>query len=520
MGQTSPGGAEDTAGTSRDEGIVPGPAGTGEDAVASRPETGSSLAASVAAPLVRQRRATPGWPAVYRRRLIAADVVCGLAAALVASVSRWGEGVPMRMVVVGLIIPLAWCACVGLLHGYNGRQLGTGPEEYRAVVNAGALLLGVVGFSSFAFRLDFSRAYVIWLAVSVVVFGLVSRKVLRASLSRSRANGRLQQRTIVVGTAGSVTELIRELRDGGHSAFDIVGVCVPAANLDGPVLEGIPVIGDPRDVVLAVDFADADVVAVAGHSGLSGRALRELGWALEERQVELVVSPGVFQVAGPRLSLRPDAGAYLLHVERPMHSGLRHVLKVVTDRALAILLTLIALPFLLATAVAIRVTSPGPVLFTQWRVGARGQRFRIYKFRTMVADAEERKAEMTTGHDVNGVLFKDRADPRITRVGAVLRRYSVDELPQLINVMRGEMSLVGPRPGLPEEVERYETDALRRLRVRPGMTGLWQVSGRASLDWEQTVRLDLWYVDNWTPLLDLQILIRTARAVVGADGAY
>ncbi|CCH78167.1 Exopolysaccharide biosynthesis polyprenyl glycosylphosphotransferase [Nostocoides japonicum T1-X7] len=491
-----------------------------DSAATSRPPAGSSLAASAAAPLVSQRRATPGWPSVYRRRLFASDVLSGFAAAFVASVIRWGVDIPARMIVVGLLIPLAWCVCVGVLHGYNGRLLGAGPEEYRSVANGAALLLGVVGFASFAFELNFSRAYVIALALSVVAFGLVSRKVLRTSLVRSRARGRLQQRTVVVGTVASATELITELREGGHTAFDIVGVCVPAGSLEAPVLKDIPVIGDPRDVLFAVDFADADVVAVSGNAALSGRQLRELGWELEERQIELVVSPGVFQVAGPRLALRPHAGVSLLHVERPMHSGVRRVLKAVTDRALALLLTVVALPFLLVTAAAIRATSPGPALFTQERVGERGQCFKIYKFRTMVADAEARKAEMTTGHQVNDVLFKDKADPRITRVGAVLRRFSIDELPQLINVMRGEMSLVGPRPGLPEEVAQYKPDALRRLRVRPGMTGMWQVSGRASLDWEQTVRLDLWYVDNWTPLVDLQILFRTAKAVFGGSGAY
>ncbi len=465
-------------------------------------------------------RGAGGWPGEYRRRLMFGDALCGFAAVGFASWMRWHSELPPRMYVVDVVVAVAWCLCVALFQGYNARLLGTGSEEFRAVVSAGALLLGLVGFSSFAFMLYFSRVYVLTLVVTVVLLGLVSRLLLRRSLSRSRSQGLLQRRTVVVGSASSASELVRELRYGRASAFDIVGVCVPAAAVPSGELEGIPVIGDPRDALFAVDLVDADVVAVSGNAALTGRQLRELGWALEERQVELVVSPGVFQVAGPRLSLRPDAGAYLLHVERPMHSGLRHIVKGVYDRTGALVLMLFGLPLMAFVALAIKLTSRGPVFFRQERVGTRGEHFKIFKFRTMVDNAEELKAALTAGHDTNEVLFKLENDPRITRVGSILRRLSIDEIPQLINVLRGEMSLVGPRPGLPSEVARYTPDALRRLIVQPGMTGLWQVSGRSSLDWESTVRLDLWYVDNWNLLLDLQILVRTLKAVFAGHGAH
>jgi exopolysaccharide biosynthesis polyprenyl glycosylphosphotransferase len=211
----------------------------------------------------------------------------------------------------------------------------------------------------------------------------------------------------------------------------------------------------------------------------------------------------------------------LLHVERPSMSGIRRVVKAVVDRLLTLGVVLLALPVLLAIGVAIRLDSTGPVLFRQKRVGEGGREFEMFKFRTMVVDAEQRLGQLRTTADAgNEILFKMRRDPRITRVGATLRRFSLDELPQLINVMRGEMSLIGPRPPLPGEVALYEDDVVRRLRVKPGLTGLWQVSGRSDLSWEESVRLDLWYVDNWSLVLDLQILGRTAKAVLLGHGAY
>jgi exopolysaccharide biosynthesis polyprenyl glycosylphosphotransferase len=283
----------------------------------------------------------------------------------------------------------------------------------------------------------------------------------------------------------------------------------------------VPVFGYPEQAMSAVDLFDAEVVAVSSDPDLYGSELRRLAWSLEEREVDLVVSPGLLGVAGPRLSIRPTAGMPLLHVERPVMSGARRVAKAVVDRLLTLTLAVVALPVLLVIAVAVRLDSRGPVLFRQVRVGEHGETFEMVKFRTMCFDAEARLPSLTGVADAgNSVLFKMKDDPRVTRVGRILRRYSLDELPQLINVLRGEMSLVGPRPPLPREVEAYEPDAVRRLRVKPGLTGLWQVSGRSDLSWDESLRLDLWYVDNWSFVLDVQILIRTARAVLHGSGAY
>jgi exopolysaccharide biosynthesis polyprenyl glycosylphosphotransferase len=274
------------------------------------------------------------------------------------------------------------------------------------------------------------------------------------------------------------------------------------------------------DILAAVDKYDVDVVAVAADPELAGYTLRKLSWALEQRGVELIVSPGIVEVAGPRISIRPVAGLSLLHLERPSVSGGPHLLKSIFDRVVGCLLLLAIAPILLVTAVLIKLTSRGPVLFRQTRVGRGGEQFSMLKFRTMVADAEARKAELAVLNEGNGVLFKLRDDPRVTKVGKYLRRFSIDELPQLVNVLRGDMSLVGPRPPLPAEVAQYAIDDARRMLVKPGLTGLWQVSGRSDLTWEESMRLDLRYADNWSIALDLLILWKTARAVLGSDGAY
>ena len=479
---------------------------------------------SAAAPAAQRARAPEmRWPAAYRVRLVIGDLAVGVLASTTALLVRFGAVPSSAVVVAGVpATALAWVLAVRILSGYQSRHLGQGAEEYRAVVWAGLVLLGAAGLTSFAFKMEVSRGYVFLTVPLVVLFALLLRKGLRRWLIRQRSIGNYRQRTIVVGSLASATELIKELRRSPSQSFELAGACVTGAGGDDrTAIDGVPVVGNPRDVVLAVDFSDADIVAVSGHPGLSGRDLRELAWELEERHVDLVISPGIFEVAGPRLSIRAEAGVSLLHVERPVRTGSALLVKRAQDLALAAVLTLLAVPFLLLVAFAIRLDSKGPVLFRQTRIGQSGQEFRIFKFRTMAVDAEARlSALVDQGHDLNEVLFKSRTDPRITRVGRWLRRFSVDEVPQLFNVLRGEMSLVGPRPGLAAEVDQYEPDALRRLRVRPGMTGLWQVSGRSTLDWEQTVRLDLWYVDNWSTTLDLQILARTARAVIGGSGAY
>ncbi len=285
-------------------------------------------------------------------------------------------------------------------------------------------------------------------------------------------------------------------------------------------VEDVPVLGDFAQAAAVAERIGADSVAVLACPEMDGVALRQLAWQIERDDIELVVAPALMDVTGPRISIRPVSGLPLLHVEHPELDGGRKVFKGLFDRAAALGGLLALSPLMLIVAFLIKVTSAGPVMFRQTRVGRGGREFTVLKFRTMVQDAEARKVELLQQNENDGVLFKIREDPRITRVGRWLRRYSLDELPQLFNVARGEMSLVGPRPPLPEEVAQYGGDVYRRLVVKPVLTGLWQVSGRSDLSWEESVRLDLRYVDNWTLAMDLQIMWKTWSAVFRGSGAY
>jgi len=253
---------------------------------------------------------------------------------------------------------------------------------------------------------------------------------------------------------------------------------------------------------------------------LDGHALRRMAWQLERDDIDLIVASSLVDVAGDRTTIRPVDGLPMLHVDHPRLTGGPRIVKEIFDRIGAVILLATFSPLLLLIALLIKRTSPGPVLFRQVRVGRNGREFIIYKFRTMYLDAEARLADLRHLNEHDGVLFKMRNDPRVTRIGRWLRRLSLDELPQLFNVVLGHMSLVGPRPPLPEEVAAYPDDARRRLAVKPGITGLWQVSGRSDLPWEEAVRLDLRYVENWTLSLDLVILLRTLTAVSRGSGAY
>ncbi len=464
------------------------------------------------------------WADKYTRRLLGLDLLVGalvVAAALVLGPAR--DDVGRGYIIASLAMPLVWVLTLALSRAYERRYLGVSDEEYRAVGRATITLLGVLAVSGLFVKVQWSRVYVITLIVGLFALGVLTRRLMRHWLHSRRRQGVLMQRTVVVGRADAVAELIRSIKSSPDQGMEPVAVCTSAMDSDWNSttdIEGVPVMGTPRDAISAVDLCDAEVVVVTSHPELAGKQLRRLAWALEERGVELVVSTGLLDVAGPRLSIRQSTDMSLLHIERPAATRRSVLLKSLMDRTLALGLILMLSPLLIGIAIAIKVTDPGPVIFRQKRVGVRGEMFTIYKFRTMCVDAEQKLEALLHRSEGNAVQFKLKRDPRITGIGHFLRKYSLDELPQLFNVLFGTMSLVGPRPQSQAEVEQYEPDAMRRLHVRPGMTGLWQISGRSDLDWEQSIRLDLRYVDNWSPIVDLQILFRTFRAVVAGSGAY
>jgi exopolysaccharide biosynthesis polyprenyl glycosylphosphotransferase len=473
-----------------------------------------------------RRSVGDGDPGVMLRRYqhlaLIGDGASALVASAIALATRFGNDASTSYLLLTLLLPAAWLAVTGAKRGYERRFLGTGPEEYRKVFDAGLLFFALIAVISYALRSDLARGYVFLAVPLTVAFTLCVRHALRGWIFRLRARGIALQKVLVVGRADAVVSVIEKLDHEPQHGLVPVGACVPYVGVEVSHVHDVPVVGDPSRVLQAVDDTGAHVVAVVSHPDMSGHALRRLSWALEERDVELIVSPGIVEVAGPRLSIRPIAGLSLLHLERPSASGGRMLGKAIFDRVVGGLMVLVLSPVFLAIAAAVKFTSAGPVFYRQTRVGIDGSEFRMIKFRSMVADADARRAELLQADRAEGneVLFKMRNDPRVTRVGAFIRRFSLDELPQLFNVMRGEMSLVGPRPPLPEEVAGYTDDATRRLKVKPGVTGLWQVSGRSDLSWEESLRLDLRYADNWSMMLDVSILWRTVRAVVSGSGAY
>jgi exopolysaccharide biosynthesis polyprenyl glycosylphosphotransferase len=355
-------------------------------------------------------------------------------------------------------------------------------------------------------------------ALTVATVGI--RYAARSLLHRRRATGVWTKRVVVVGRGAAVLDLVDSFRQAAHAGMDVVACCVPPADRSRVTnAAGVPV-GGLDDVVQFAARFGADTIAVTSASETAAQYLRRLSWQLEGKGIELLVSPGLIEVAGPRLHIRPYEGFPLLSIEQPRFEGWRRIVKGGVDRGLAALFLVLLAPLLLGIALTVRMSSPGPILYRQERVGLNGRSFTMLKFRSMVVDAEERLAALREANISDGLLFKMRRDPRVTPVGRWLRRLSLDELPQLFNVLSGSMSLVGPRPPLPLEVEGYDAVVHRRLLVKPGLTGLWQISGRSDLSWEESVRLDLRYVENWSLALDFLILWKTGRAVLTSSGAY
>jgi exopolysaccharide biosynthesis polyprenyl glycosylphosphotransferase len=449
------------------------------------------------------------------------DLSCAIAAGLVGLGARFSNyhHPPWTYVAITLALPIVWCLAVALAGGYDSRFIGVGSDEFRRVLNAGLGLTAAVAIVVYATKSDLSRGYLILALPLLTILDLWARFALRKRLHRLRRQGSCMQKVVAVGYSPMIADLSAMLRRGTHHGLAVVAACV--TDPDRPAdIGSIPVVGGIEHVTDAVDRFGADTVAVLACPEMSGVRLRELAWGLERSGTDLCVASALLDVAGPRTTIRPVAGLPLLHLDHPEFTGIRWLIKSAFDRALGLILLLACMPLCVLVAVSIKLDDGGSVIFRQKRVGKDGRPFVIYKFRTMVIDAETRRTQLAALNECDGVLFKMHGDPRITPVGSWLRRWSLDELPQLVNVVRGDMSLVGPRPALPEEVAMYGDHVRRRLMVRPGITGLWQVNGRADLSWDESVRLDMRYVENWSLMLDLQILWKTWSAIIRGAGAY
>jgi exopolysaccharide biosynthesis polyprenyl glycosylphosphotransferase len=478
----------------------------------------------------RQRLLTAGPSRALRAipvTALALDATIMLVVGLVAAVSRSQLSVleqPVRVVAnPGVSVPavlLGWLLAIFVSGGYRRNVFGAGTEELKRVGNASLLTAGAVGVGCYLAQYSLSRGFF------VLAFGigtpalLVGRVLLRRALHSARRRGSLLQRVVIAGSRAHIDEIASVLRREPWLGYQVVGALTPAHDLGTETGSGIAILGNADDATSVVDDARVDVIFFAGGSLGSGNQLRKIIWELETRDVQVVVAPSVTDIASDRIRVRPVGGLPLMHIEPPTAIEASRWGKRLFDIVGSLALLVAFSPMVVLAPLRIRAADGGPVFFRQTRVGRDGKEFECLKFRSMVPDAEALLPQLLVEQGFEGGLFKLENDPRITRPGRWLRRFSFDELPQLVNVLRGEMSLVGPRPPLPLEVARYESDTHRRLRVRPGMTGLWQVSGRSDLSWSEAVRLDLYYVDNWSMLQDLSILLKTLGAVTGRRGAY
>lgn len=465
---------------------------------------------------------TPRWQGRYARLTMALDASAALIASMAAlavhmsaSPQEWG-----RYALVAVAFPLVWVACIGAAGGYEQRFLGAGSEEYHRVCLGALSLIASFAMLAWVTDLKVDRYFALVELCLAGVLTLLGRYAWRKQVHRLRKRGRFLHRTLVLGPRPAATDLVRHLQTSAHQGYFVVGVCLTHDDSESSDVRGVPVLGNPNDVPEAVRLTHADTVALSVGAQLGHDRIRRLSWSLEPSGANLVVAPEVIEVAGPRIAVRPIEGLPLLHIEQPALSGFKRVVKSTYEPLLAAVALILLLPFLAAIAIAVRLDSPGPILFRQRRVGMGGEDFTILKFRTMDVDAHARQAGLKHLNEGSGPLFKLRRDPRITRVGAFLRKTSLDELPQLLNVVRGDMSLVGPRPHIPEEVDAFGSDIRRRLLVKPGMTGLWQVSGRSDLSFEESMQADLRYIENWSLALDLSILWKTVAVVLRGSGAY
>ncbi|MDT5032643.1 MAG: hypothetical protein QOC94_2814 [Actinoplanes sp.] len=472
-------------------------------------------------------RSRPGWPGRYAVTLCVIDSFVGLSAASWALILRFGsygtEPYLRDYLLLTLLLPIAWIGLLAINRAYEPRHLFVGTDEYARVFRSGIGLTAALAIVSFAFDLRLARGYVIIAMPLATIADIAARHVFRQILHRSWSRGERLHRVILVGHERAVADMTRRLRRESHHGFGVVGACLPAGLSTEGFGSGLPPIcGDFTQVADGVARREADTVVVLACPEIDGVALRQLAWTLERDDIDLIVASTLVDVAGDRTTIRPVDGLPMLHVEHPRLKGSARFVKAIFDRLGALLLLILGAPVMIVVAAVVRFLpgGRGPAIFRQERVGKDGRPFVLYKFRTMHVDAEARLAGLREHNESDGELFKMREDPRVTSVGHWLRRFSLDEMPQLVNVVKGDMSLVGPRPPLAREVAGYPADMRRRLVVKPGLTGLWQVSGRSDLSWEESIRLDLSYVENWSLAMDVAILARTVSAVVRSSGAY
>ena len=469
------------------------------------------------------------WQKSYARRLLVTDLIV-VTSAVFGSQYLWfgtravGLASTLKLNLsytsVSVIVAGVWMLILGVYGTRDLQVIGNGTLEYKRVLDTTVRLFGVFAIVSFLFNIQLARGYFLTALPVGLIAILATRWGWRQWLRRQQTRGSHVSRVLIVGQRSNSHHVAQTIRRAEGTGLLLVGAVTRGGSRDSELTPGVPVLGGFGDILAAISEAQADTVILTGSDDISPADMRKLGWDLASRDVGLIVAPTLTDVAGPRIHSRPVAGLPLIYVEYPTFDRIKRVMKRSFDLVGASVLIVLTSPLLAAVAIAIKTTSPGNVIYRQERIGRHGKPFGMLKFRSMVNDADDQLESLL---DAQGTstrpLFKISNDPRITRVGQFIRRTSLDEFPQLFNVLRGQMSLVGPRPQRAAEVALYDDAAIRRLMMKPGMSGLWQVSGRSNLSWDDSIRLDLYYVENWSMTVDLIILWRTFRAVVTADGA-
>lgn len=485
------------------------------------PETSASDISTSSGAIPHGMRLKAPW---YLPTALLADVA---ATALPVALVFRAQGQPYALRSAA-VTALAWLGVQALRHRYTKRALGESRGAL-PVLHDWLILLGVLAVVRSAAELHHPPLLCLLVLLPALLATLVCRRATYRHLAAARRKAQVVTRVLVVGEPSAADEVAGHLAGRTDHPYVVVGIVAvgvgavdSGSRLAGRLARQAPAAtaDDTVPLLSAAHELAADVVLVAPGAGMSGERLRRLSWALHDAGVELALAPGLVEISVKRMEPASAAGMALLRIVPPVRRGAQPVLKSVTDRAGAGLGLLLLSPLFLVIALAVGLSSAGPVFYRQQRIGQGGTPFVMWKFRTMRLDADARKAELAAANETDGPMFKMRCDPRVTRTGRLLRRTSLDELPQLINVLLGVMSLVGPRPPLPEEVALYNETEARRLAVRPGMTGLWQVSGRSDLSWDEAIQLDLQYVDNWSFTSDVDVMARTLRAVVDGRGAY
>ncbi|PJJ61801.1 sugar transferase [Compostimonas suwonensis] len=421
---------------------------------------------------------------------------------------------------VSIVLIVSWMLMLDLFGTRDHKVIGSGSLEYKRVTDATIRLFGVFAILAFLFRIELARGYFLTALPAGLLLLLFSRWQWRQWLRRRQAKATFVSRALLVGERDKSVHVGQTIQATPGAGLLLVGALTPDGRVTDPDIQGAPILGDFATLLQAVESSRADTVILTGSDELSPADMRRVGWELESRGVELIVAPALTDVAGPRIHARPVAGLPLIHVSYPTFEGVKRFSKRIFDILGSGLLIVVSSPLLLGIAIAVRRSGPGSILYRQERIGRKGTPFGMLKFRSMVQDADDQLESLLDAQGTSDTpLFKVTNDPRITPIGQVLRRHSLDELPQLFNVFVGNMSLVGPRPQRAAEVALYDDAAHRRLIMKPGMSGLWQVSGRSNLSWDDSIRLGLYYVENWSLTADVIILWRTVRAVVKPEGA-